>query len=175
MTKLRHFETTLSAIRTHSPSKEFWTRLLKNLGKTDADGEPLDILTILDRMSIDEALWCLRACDGIDRETRLFIAWSMRQTVHLFPCHRTLDAIDLIERYANGEATDEDLVVSLGSDCAGSIITSPGVAALTVARATVMAISSASGKEFLYMEPELVTKAWDATSTHLRKIIEESR
>ena len=34
--------TTLNKIRTHSPSANGWTKLLRHLGKTHADDEPLD-------------------------------------------------------------------------------------------------------------------------------------
>lgn len=53
--------TTLNAIREHRPCKDGWEKLLKYLGKTKADDEPLDLLTILDSNGLDDALWCLRA------------------------------------------------------------------------------------------------------------------
>ena len=38
--------TTLNKIRAHGPCPEGWTKLLNTLGKTKADDEPLDMLTI---------------------------------------------------------------------------------------------------------------------------------
>jgi len=64
--------TTLKKIRAHGPCKDGWEQLLKHLGKTKADDEPLSILTILDSNGLDDALWCLRAVDGHEREMRLF-------------------------------------------------------------------------------------------------------
>jgi hypothetical protein len=44
-----------------------------------------------------------------DRELRLFAAWSARQVQHLMKDERSLIALDVAERHANGQATDEEL------------------------------------------------------------------
>jgi hypothetical protein len=102
-------KTTLNAIRKHGPCEEGWKKLLKNLGKTQADDEPLSIVTILDSNGLDDALWCLRAVTGHDREIRLYAAWCARQVQSLMTDPRSLAALDVAERYAQGLATDEDL------------------------------------------------------------------
>jgi hypothetical protein len=71
-------KTTLNAIREFRPCKDGWEKLLKHLGKTKADDEPLSIVTVLDSNGIDDALWCLRAVKGHDREIRLYAVWSAR-------------------------------------------------------------------------------------------------
>ena len=53
--------TTLNAIRAHSLCEPGWQKLLKHLGKTKADDEPLRFSTILESNGIDDALWCLRS------------------------------------------------------------------------------------------------------------------
>lgn len=53
-------KTTLNAIRAHGPCKSGWRKLLCHLGKTEADDEPVSVLTILDSNGLDDALWCLR-------------------------------------------------------------------------------------------------------------------
>ena len=102
-------QTTLNKIRAHSPCKEGWEKLLKNLGKTKADDEPLLITTILDSNGLDDALWCMRAVDGRDKEIRLYAVWCIRQVQHLVQDPRSLAALDVAERFANGEATEEEL------------------------------------------------------------------
>ena len=65
-------KTTLQKIRKCNPCginrKETpatgWWQLLDGLGKTQADDEPLSIVTILEITGIDDALWCLRADDS---------------------------------------------------------------------------------------------------------------
>jgi hypothetical protein len=102
-------KTTLNAIREHGPCAEGWQKLLRHLGKTQADDEPLSIVTILDSNSLDDALWCLRAVSGHDREIRLYAVWCARQVQHLMTDPRSLAALDVAERHANGLATDGEL------------------------------------------------------------------
>jgi hypothetical protein len=102
-------KTTLNKIRSHSPCADGWEKLLKHLGKTHADDEELAILTILDSNGLDDALWCLRAVDGYEREMRLFAVWCARQVQHLMTDQRSIDALEVAERYANGEATNGEL------------------------------------------------------------------
>ena len=104
--------TTLNKIRAHGPCADGWSKLLRHLGKTQADDEPLSLVTILDSNNLDDALWCLRACDGIDREARLYAVWCARQVQHLMTDPRSLAALDVAERHANGEATDEELAAA---------------------------------------------------------------
>jgi hypothetical protein len=101
--------TTLNKIRAHRPCANGWTKLLRHLGKTQVDDEPLALVTILDSNGLDDALWCLRACEDIDREARLYAVWCARQVQHLMTDQRSLAALDAAERHANGEATDEEL------------------------------------------------------------------
>ena len=102
-------KTTLNKIRSHSPCTSGWTKLLKNLGKTQADDEPLLITTILDSNGVDDALWCLRAVDGHQSEMRLFAVDCARSVQHLLKGPRSLAAIDVAERRAYGLATDAEL------------------------------------------------------------------
>ena len=102
-------KTTLNAIREHSPCHEGWEKLLRHLGKTKADDEPVSIITILDSNGIDDALWCLRAVTGYDRELRLYAVWCARQVQHLMTDPRSVAALDVAERFANGEAGEAEL------------------------------------------------------------------
>jgi hypothetical protein len=104
--------TTLIAIRAHSPCAYGWARLLRHLGKTTADDEPLAITTIIDSNGLRDALWCLRAVNGHDREIRLYAVWCARQVQHLITDPRLLAALDVAERHAHGEATDSDLAAA---------------------------------------------------------------
>ena len=101
--------TTLNAIRKHNPCADGWAKLLAHLGKTQADDEPLAITTILDSNDLDDALWALRAVSGHDREIRLYAVWCARQVQHLMTDARSIAALDVAERYANGEATQAEL------------------------------------------------------------------
>ena len=102
-------KTTLNQIRAHSPCRDGWARLLATLGKTKVDDEPLSIVTILDSNGLDDALWCLRAVEGHDREIRLYGVWCARQVQHLMTDARSIEALNISERFANGLATIEEL------------------------------------------------------------------
>ena len=101
-------KTTLNQIRECGPCESGWKKLLAHLGKTKADDESLSILTILESNGLDDALWCLRAVKGRDREIRLYAVWCARQVQHLNTDPRVSACIDVAERFANGEATDEE-------------------------------------------------------------------
>jgi hypothetical protein len=101
--------TTLSAIRKHSPCEDGWKKLLSRLGKTRADDEPLLLTKILDSNGLDDALWCLCAVNGYEREIRLYAVWCARQVQHLMTDPRSIAALDVTERFARGEATKAKL------------------------------------------------------------------
>jgi hypothetical protein len=75
-------KTTLNAIRSHCPCKSGWEKLLNHLGKTKADDEPIDLMTILESNGIQDAIWCLR-CFGYD-DYRMFNADVAESVLHLF-------------------------------------------------------------------------------------------
>lgn len=102
--------TTLEMIRAQHPCESGWKKLLRHLGKTQADEEPLNIATVLSHNGLDDALWSLRAVKGQDREIRLYAVWCARQVQHLTIDVRSANALDVAERFANGLASVEDLV-----------------------------------------------------------------
>jgi len=102
-------KTTLKRIRAHSPCTDGWKKLLQNLGKTEADDEPLPLTIILESNGLDDALWCLRTVDGHDREIRLFAVECARSVQHLMTDKRSINALYVAERFANGKATQVEL------------------------------------------------------------------
>ena len=127
-------KTTLNAIRDHHPCADGWKKLLANLGKTAADDDPLSLITILDSNGIDDALWCLRAVYDHDKEIRLFAVWCARQVQHLMTDQRSVSALDVAERFANGDATKEELDAARAAAGAAA-----GDAAWNAAEAAAMA------------------------------------
>jgi hypothetical protein len=104
--------TTLNAIRSHDPCVEGWGKLLAHLGKTGPDDEPVTLAAILDSNGLDDALWALRCVTGHDRAIRHYAVWCARQVQHLMTDPRSLAALDVAERYADGLATDKELSVA---------------------------------------------------------------
>lgn len=106
--------TTLNRIREHGPCREGWEKLLAGLGKTRADDEPLPFARIVEINGIDDALWCCRAEPQRAREWRLFAIWCARRALALIPSPdpRSVAAVDIAERHARGEASDEELAAA---------------------------------------------------------------
>jgi hypothetical protein len=102
-------KTTLNKIRAHRPCLDGWQKLLRGLGKAQADDEIIWIDQILDINNLDDALWCLRAVENCDREIRLFGVWCARRVQHLMTDPRSVAALDVAERYARNEASDAEL------------------------------------------------------------------
>ena len=104
--------TTLNRIREHDPCQDGWKTLLKGLGKTKADDEPVSFVRIVEINGLDDALWCCRVEPEHEREWRLFAVWCARQVQHLMKDPRSLAALDVAERQANGLVTDGELAVA---------------------------------------------------------------
>ena len=145
-------KTTLNAIRKHSPCADGWQKLLAHLGKTKADNAKLSLLTILESNGLDDALWCLRAVDGFDREKRLFAVWCARQVEHLNTDPRVKTCNDTAERFANGNATQEDLDEARDG----------AWAAWAVARDGSWAAVGAAARDGAWAAGDAAWAAWDA-------------
>ena len=95
--------TTLAAIRAASPCESGWKKLLAALGKTKADNEPLDLLTVLNSNGLDDALWVMSFAMPDDRLVRHFQAWCAEQVLHIFESvrpddRRVRDQIEMLRR-----------------------------------------------------------------------------
>ena len=104
--------TTLNRIRTHSLCANGWETLLRGLGKTQADDEPLAYAEILRINGIDDALWCCRSEPqhaSLWRHCAVDFAETAR---HLMTDPRSLAALNVARRHADGVATDAELAAA---------------------------------------------------------------
>ena len=76
----------------------------------DAD---IDLLHAVKSNGLDDALWALRASNATDRDCRLFAVWCARQVDQNEIC---TNALLVAERYANGNATNEELDAALDAE-----------------------------------------------------------
>ena len=104
--------TTLNAIRNHALPPSSWSKLLRHLGKKTADDEPLPLVTVLDSNGLDFALWCCRCLPEYHRLWRLFAVYCVRRVQHLMTDPRSVAVIDVAEKYANGQATRDELAAA---------------------------------------------------------------
>jgi hypothetical protein len=174
-------KTTLNKIRVHSPCKEGWQKLLRGLGKTAADDEPLWIDQILDINGLDDALWCLRAVAGCDREIRLYAVWCARRVQHLMTDPRSIAALDVAERHARGEASDKELAEAWAAAAAAAWTAAwpaAWAAAAEAARAAAWAAEAARAAAWA-AEAARAAEARDtelaAQAEELRRICREMR
>ena len=135
--------TTLKRIKAHSPCTDSWRKLLKGLGKTKADDARLSYARILKICGLEDALWAARCEPRYDREWRLYAVWCARQVQHLMTDPRSIAALDVAERYANGTATDEELRAAW--DAAGAAAGDAAWDAAWAARAAAGAARAAAG------------------------------
>ena len=102
--------TTLARIRAQAPCQEGWEKLLKGLGKTQADDKPLAYSRILEINGLDDALWCARAEPQYPwRELAIIYAEGVR---HLMTDQRLLDCLEVVRRHCQGLATDQELAAA---------------------------------------------------------------
>ncbi|VBD34932.1 hypothetical protein [Burkholderia pseudomallei] len=116
------FTVTLAALRKAGACYEGYNKLVRSIqGKASSAGDAgrdsyihfkhdaeIPLLDILKSNGIDDALWSLRCISGAERDLRLFAIWCARQVEHLMEDQRSKDALNVAERFANGEATDEE-------------------------------------------------------------------
>jgi hypothetical protein len=115
------------------------------LNKTEADDEELLIKTILESNGVKDAIWALRAVEGYDREIRIMACDFAESVVHLANDDRAVNAIAVSRKYANGEATLEEL------DAAGA-----------AARAAAWDATLAAGVAAWAASDAAKVAAWDA-------------
>ena len=104
--------TTLNRIRAHELRKDGWAKLLAHLGKTQADDEPLAYAEILASNGLDDALWCCR-CEPLYQRAWRELAWRYATQVrHLMEDKRSTDCLDILRRWLDGQATDDELAAA---------------------------------------------------------------
>lgn len=105
------FYTTLKRIREYGPCGAGWERLLKHLGKTKADDEPLSLLTVLKSNGLDDAIRALRTIDDCP-EVFPFAVRCVRKVQHLLRddsiCRGILNVVECWAVGERGEYRNED-------------------------------------------------------------------
>ncbi len=137
-------KTTLNQIRDCKPCQEGWKKLLKYLGKTATDDKDLSLLTILESNGLNDALWCLRAVEGFEREKRLYAIWCASQVRHLMTDERSLSALVVAERFAEGLATKDELTIAEAASWAAARADAAADRAANVAAAARAANAAAA-------------------------------
>jgi hypothetical protein len=94
-----------------------------------------------------------------EKEQRLFACWTVRQVWHLLTDQRSRTAVEVAEKFANGEATSQELAAAwaaAGAAARAAAGAAAGAAAWAAARAAVRAAAWAAAGAAAW------DAAWDA-------------
>ena len=117
------FTTTLAALRKAGACLDGYNKVVRDLQGLPFTSEdsmrnsyirfkperPISLLSILVSNGFDDAMWALRCVPEVDRDARLYAVWCARQVQSLMTDPRSIEALKVVERFANGEATQEEL------------------------------------------------------------------
>ena len=169
--------TTLAAIRAASPCESGWKKLLAALGKTKADSEPLDLLTVLDSNGLDDALWVMSFAMPDARLARHFQAWCAEQVLHIFEAVRPDDrrVRDQIEMLRRDDATkaERDAAWASAMDAAEAARDAEE-ATMDAARASTRGSAWDSARDAAEAAEASWASARDAQESRLRKMLNEA-
>ena len=117
------FAVTLKILRENQACFEGYNRLVRSLQGREFNEQDkfrgsyirfrhdgmIPIEYILNSNGLGDALWALRCVKNADRDMRLFAVWCARQVQHLMQDDRSITALDVSERFANGYASESEL------------------------------------------------------------------
>jgi hypothetical protein len=144
--------TTLNLIRAHTPCKDGWQKLLTHLGKTEADDEALNLLTILTSNGVQDMLWCLRATVEDSKLAALQMAIEFaEQVLPIFEKRypndaRPRHAIQAAKDYLTGGITVEQLQAAR-RDAAYAVASVASAAASVASAAAAYAAARQQARE----------------------------
>jgi hypothetical protein len=126
----------------------------------DWTGTVVDILNVED-CPAEDRIWVVLREEFIDAKTlRLFAVWCAREALKLVenPDVRSIEACNVAERYANGEATDEEL--SAAAWAASAAWAGSAARAAWAARAGSAAWAASAARD-----------AWAASAAQIKQLI----
>ena len=105
--------TSLAQIKAHDPCADGYAKLVKTLGENYGDDTPISFKQIYDSNGYNNTLWALRSVDlKFYPLWRHFAVDCAEDVKHLMTDKRSLDALKVARRYADGKATDKELAAA---------------------------------------------------------------
>jgi len=122
--------------------------------KEDWSGTAVDLLDTKE-IPFEDRLWVIFRTELVSEKVmRLFAVWCARQVQHLMKDKRSLDALDVAERFANGEVTKEELDAAWdAARDAGAAARGAAWAAAWAARAAASDAQEKKLREMLLAQP----------------------
>ena len=112
--------TTLNRIWDCSPCEDGWEQGLAAAGKLQGDDDPITYAAIIDAVGLENALWCCRAEPQYTNIWRRYAVWRAKQVQHLMTDARSVAALEVAERHAEGLATDDELAAAIAAAIAAA-------------------------------------------------------
>lgn len=94
-------ETTLNKIKAHNPSSEKWSKLLRSLGKTKADDEPISIKRIIETNDFEDALWYFCTVDNYSSILRDFARFCGSQNIEKLIPYLNTEEYSLVHKWVD--------------------------------------------------------------------------
>ena len=152
---------TLAQIKKHSPLDWVWSRVLKANGGEGADlKKRFPVSSILDSNGLDDTLWVLGCLPEYNVLWRKFAWWCAAQVKDNARDDRVSRCLEVVKRYNEGLATDEELAAQLAAAtwpaaeeaaeaeaaaAAAAAESKVAAAAITTAAAAALAAKAAAG------------------------------
>jgi hypothetical protein len=99
---------TLNKIRAASLPDDIWEEVLKAHVHLGMDTE-FPLSSVLDSNDLEDAVWCFDALPEYIEIPQRFALWCVRDVQHLMKDEGIVDALDIAERYLDGNATMKDV------------------------------------------------------------------
>ena len=168
--------TTTARIDACNPCLDGRQRAAKLLNITEPSDEPITYAQLLDVLGLDDAQWACRAEPDLAPIWRRYAVWCAKQARHLMTDQRSLDALDVAERYANGAATAEELAAARDAardatwDAASAAAWAAAWAAASAAASAAWDAASAAAWAAAWAAASAAASAatWDAASAAAR-------
>ena len=111
-------KTTLNKIlwELNPPEDSCWFRLCAEYKMDDK----IPFKEIVEKNGMNYALWCCAAEPQHSKDWRLFAVWCARQVQHLMTDSKSRAALDVAERHANGQTSDEELAAAMAAAMAAA-------------------------------------------------------
>lgn len=158
--------TTTARIDACHPCNARRNRAAQLLGIAEPSEEPIFYVYLLDTLGLEDALWCCRAEPDLAPIWRRYAVWCARQVQHLMTDERSLAALDVAERYANGGATDTELDAARDAARAAVDVAVAAVDAATDAARADWGVSAWAAVDATVAAARAPRTAVDATIAH---------
>ncbi len=166
--------TTLKRIADCNPCLTRWEVGMAASGKSEPDDEPISYEAILDAVGLDDALWCCQAEPQHAGMWRCFAVWCARHVQHLMTDQNSIAVLDVAERHANGDATDQELAEAFAAAFAAAFAFAAAAASASAASANAAfdaAFAAANAFAAAFAAPaEIPTAAATATAAAAKAV-----